>query len=38
MSAGHSGCAAGSRASEIFKEWLSLGPADLERLKADKVI
>src|SRR2546423_222336 len=28
----------GQHNGEIYKEWLSLGPADLERLKADRVI
>ena len=28
----------GQHNAEVYKEWLSLGPADLERLKADKAI
>jgi crotonobetainyl-CoA:carnitine CoA-transferase CaiB-like acyl-CoA transferase len=28
----------GQHNAEVFKEWLSIGPAELERLKADKVI
>jgi hypothetical protein len=28
----------GQHNGEVYKEWLSLGPAELERLKADKAI
>ena len=28
----------GQHNAEVYKEWLSLGAADLERLKADKAI
>jgi crotonobetainyl-CoA:carnitine CoA-transferase CaiB-like acyl-CoA transferase len=28
----------GQHNAEVYKEWLSLGPAELERLKSDKAI
>ena len=28
----------GQHNAEVFKEWLSIGPAELETLKADKAI